>query len=232
MLQTISRDSLPNRRTAAPESDLPDGVAELVGVRLRRSRRMLLCHARGHSLQPGDYAVVETASGLELAKVTMANTQGSADSRTQNRSVMRPAMRSDLESMRSYVGREVDVRRDFFGAAAAEGVFVSAVRAEYRFDGSALRIRYRSDARLSDSRLRELLQSKYGTSISFRNLGPPKKLGTETGCGGGSCGSCPSNGLRERAGSEMPRPGLASAGAFGPARSSPTGGIQPIMRGG
>ena len=223
MLQTISRDSRLDRRTATPESDLPNGVAELVGVRLRRSRRMLLCHARGHSLRPGDYAVVETASGPELARVTMGNTRGSVESSTQNRSVMRPAMRSDLESMRTYVGREVEVRQDFFGAAAAEGVFVSAVRAEYRFDGSALRIRYRSEDRLRDSRLKELLTSKYGTNISFRNLGPPKQLGTDTGCGGGSCGSCPSNGLRERAGSEMPRPGLASVGAFGPFRPSPTG---------
>ena len=202
-----------------PALSLPDGVpgdVKLVcGVRFRRSRRMLLCDARSQSLRPGDYAVVQTALGPELAKVTLGTTNGSPESRTQSRYVVRKANSADLESMRHFVVREVEVRRDFFHAAAAEGVQVSAVRADYRYDGGALRIKFRSGVKISDTRIRERLTPKYGAGLALRNLGAPKELGPDSGCGGGSCSSCPSNGMRERAGAVVPHFGRARAGRFG-----------------
>jgi hypothetical protein len=175
---------------------------------------MLLCDARDHSLRPGDYAVVRTTSGPELTKVTLGTTYGSGESNTQNRFVLRKATRADLESMRDLVLREVEVRRDFFGAAAAERVQVSAVRVDYRYDGGALRIKFRSGAKISDTRIRELLAPKYGVGFTLRNLGAPKELGPDSGCGGGSCNSCPSNGMRERAGAVVPHFGRVRAGQF------------------
>lgn len=175
---------------------------------------MLLCDAGSQSLRPGDYAVVQTANGPELAKVTLGTTSGSPESKTQNRYVVRKATDSDIESMRHFVVREVEARRDFFHAAAKEGVEVSAVRADYRYDGGALRIRFRSGARISDTRIRQRLTPKYGAGLALRNLGAPKDLGLDTGCGGGSCSSCPSNGMRERAGAVVPHFGRARAGSF------------------
>ena len=158
--------------------------------------------------------MVQTTSGPELAKVTLGTTHGSAESSTQNRYVLRCATHADLESLRDLVVREVEVRRDFFGAAAAEGVQVSAVRADYRYDGGALRIKFRSGTKISDTRIRERLAPKYGTGFALRNLGAPKELGSDTGCGGGSCSSCPSNGMRERAGAVVPHYGRVRAGRF------------------
>ena len=146
---------------------------------------MLLCEARSQLLRPGDYAVVQTANGPELAKVTLGTTNGSPESKTQSRYVVRKATDADLESMRRFVVREVEARRDFFSAAAAEGMQVSAVRADYRYDGGALRIRFRSGARVSDTRIRERLTPKYGAGLALRNLGAPKELGPDSGCGGG-----------------------------------------------
>ena len=175
---------------------------------------MLLCDAGKHSLQPGDYAVVQTGAGPELAKVTLGTTNGTQESNTQNRYILRHATLADLESMRDLLIREVEVRQDFFGAAAAEGVEVSAVRADYRYDGSALRIKFRSNTKTSNTQLRERLEPKYGATFALRNLGPPRELGSDSGCGGGSCSSCPSNGLRERAGAVVPHFGRVQAGHF------------------
>ena len=175
---------------------------------------MLLCDAGSQSLRPGDYAVVQTANGPELAKVTMGTTSGSPESNTQSRYVVRKATDADLDSMRDFVVREVEARRDFFRAAAEEGIEVSAVRADYRYDGGALRIRFRSGARISDTRIRQRLTPKYGAGLALRNLGAPKDLGPDSGCGGGSCSSCPSNGMRERAGAVVPHFGRARAGSF------------------
>ena len=198
----------------APHETGSSGHKRVCGVRFRRSRRMLLCDAGGQSLRPGDYAIVQTAGGPELAKVTLGTTSGSPESNTQSRYVVRKATDADLESMRHFVVREVEARRDFFRAAAQEGVEVSAVRADYRYDGGALRIRFRSGARISDTRIRQRLTPKYGAGLALRNLGAPRELGPDSGCGGGSCSSCPSNGMRERAGAVVPHFGRARAGSF------------------
>ncbi len=209
-MQTMTRINEP----ALFEADGALNSRRVCGVRFRRSRRLLLCDARDHSLRPGDYAVVQTSAGPELARVTLGTTSGSAESNTQNRYVLHKATNADLDSMRDLVLREVEVRRDFFGAAAAEQVQVSAVRVDYRYDGGALRIKFRSGTKISDTGMRERLALKYGAGFELRNLGAPKELGLDTGCGGGSCSSCPSNGMRERAGAVVPHFGRVRAGHF------------------
>ncbi len=213
MISTPQQALIDEPAPSSPEI-VRGGQMRVCGVRFRRSRRMLLCEAPSQLLRPGDYAVVQTTLGPELGKVTLGTTSGSPESKTQRRYVVRKASRADLESMRSFVVREVDVRRDFFSAAAEEGVQVSAVRADYRYDGGALRIRFRSSVKISDTRIRERLTPKYGAGLALRNLGAPKELGPDSGCGGGSCSSCPSNGMRERAGAVVPHFGRAIAGVF------------------
>ena len=187
----------------------------MVGVRFRRSRRMHLCDAGANDLRPGEFAIVQTSTCPELARVTLGAAPGAADTPLGGRRVLGPATRRDIESLRALKRREVDARLAFFRVAAAEGLFVSAVRADYRFDGKALRFRFRCEMPLTDTRLRERLTREFaGVSLTLTNVGAPRASKANSGCGGGSCGACPSNGLRERSGAVLPRPGLALPGAF------------------
>ncbi len=196
----------------AAETTAPAGGA-VVGVRFRNSRRMYLCLAGGHDLRPGDYAVIATSRGPEMGKVVMGAATGSMDVATARREVVRRATEEDKRTLSRWMDREFAAQIRFLSIATAEGLEISAIRAGYSFDGTRLTFRFRTPGSVLTTTLRERLREEFEERIVLRTLspGPSTQSG---GCGSGGCETCPSNGLRDRVGAEMPQAGLAPAGAF------------------
>ena len=162
----------------------------------------------------GEMAIVETATGPEIGRVTLATSPASQESPVQGREIIRPADDADLSSLHLAVLNEVAARMEFFRAAFAAGLEVSSVHADYSFDGSRLRFRFRCDRSHAGTSLREELGLRLpGVAIRLKNLGE-RRDSQRGACGGGSCSTCPSNGLRERSGAAAPTPGLARRGQF------------------
>ena len=210
MTLLVSAQAQDSRR--AEEGVAPvDGT--VVGVRFRNSRRMYLCLARGHDLRPGDYAVIATARGPEIGKVVMGAAAGSAEVATAKREVLRRATVEDRRMLSRWMDREFGAQIRFLSMATAEGLEISAVRADYSFDGTRLTFRFRTPDSVLITGLRERLRGEFEERIVLRTLspGPSTQSG---GCGSGGCETCPSNGLRDRVGADMPQAGLAPAGAF------------------
>ena len=197
-------------------SSVPSGLSpqKVAGVRLRRSRRLLFCDANGFELEVGTMAIVRTSSGPEIAKVMLATSPAASDTPLQGRRILRPASQQDLASLHRHVLGEVAARMEFFRAAFAAGLEVSSVHADFSFDGSRLRFRFRCDQTYSGFSLRKELSKRFpGVGLQLRNLGARRQ--TQRGaCGGGSCSTCPSNGLLERSGASVPEPGRVRRGQF------------------
>ena len=186
----------------------------VAGVRLRRSRRMLLCDAAGIDIGVGEMAIVATSTGPEIAKVVLAAAPSAPDAPLQGRTVLRAATDSDLASQHRQVLGEVAARMEFFRAAFICGLEVSSVHADYSFDGSRLRFRFRCDRSHAGTGLRAELESRFGgVALQLKNLGA-RRDSQRGACGGGSCSTCPSNGLLERSGAAAPPPGRARRGQF------------------
>ena len=186
----------------------------MTGVRLRRSRRMLLCDSGGLDLAVGDMAIVATSTGPEIAKVTLSTSPATADAPLQGRYIMRRATELDLEDLHGHVLGEVAARMEFFRCAFLSGLEVSSVHADYSFDGTRLRFRFRCDRSHTGTGLRTELESRFrGVALQLKNLGE-RRDSQRGACGGGSCSTCPSNGLLERSGAAVPSPGRARRGEF------------------
>lgn len=159
-------------------------------------------------------AIVSTSSGPEIAKVVLATGPATADAPLQSRRVLRPATDDDLENLYRHVLGEVAARMEFFSAAFLCGLEVSSVHADYSFDGTRLRFRFRCDRSHTDTGLRAGLTTRFpGVSLQLKNLGA-RRDSQRGACGGGSCSTCPSNGLLERSGAAAPTPGRARRGQF------------------
>lgn len=192
----------------------------IVGIRFRRSRKMYLAEAGSAELSIGDYAVIQTSTGPELAKVVMTATEGSKAG-TQGRTVVRRGTQIDVQSLHTQVNQEVAARMEFFRVAATQGLEASAVHADFNYNGTRLTFRFRCDEPNASTILRRDLEKKYpGLKLILRNLGARRN--TQQGaCGGGSCSTCPSNGLIDRSGATVPAAGLAYPGQFSNTQSHP-----------
>ena len=206
-LSTETEDARRAADSAAP------GDGTVLGVRFRNSRRMYLCLAGRHDLRPGDYAVIATSRGPEMGKVVMGAAAGSMDVGTARREVIRRATAKDKRMLSRWMDREFGAQIRFLSIATAEGLEISAVRADYSFDGKRLTFRFRTPRSVLTTTLRARLRDEFEERIVLRTLspGPSTQSG---GCGSGGCETCPSNGMRDRVGAEMPKAGLAPAGAF------------------
>ncbi|HJO05856.1 MAG TPA: PSP1 C-terminal domain-containing protein [Chloroflexota bacterium] len=185
----------------------------VVGVRFRNSRRMYFCRAGEDNLQPGDFAVVTTSAGAELGKVVLGAAAGASDILTAGREIVRRATAADLDSLQRALQGEFAAQVQFLSSATAAGIDVCAVRANYSFDGSRVTFRFRASGPADRAELRRRLGEEFSPRVVLRQLSSPAQPPTG-GCGDGGCATCPSNGMRERAGAALPSAGMAPAGAF------------------
>ena len=73
-------------------------MAKIIGVRFQPRGNLFYCDAGDIPLQVGNYVVVETSHGLDLAKVTISKTQVQASDLTEPlMTVIRRAQSEDLE---------------------------------------------------------------------------------------------------------------------------------------
>ena len=185
----------------------------LVGVRFRNSRCMYFCRSGDDGLLPGDFAVVTTSAGDELGKVVLGVAAGSSDIPTAGRQIVRRATAADLESLQQALQGEFAAQVQFLSSATAAGIDVCAVRANYSFDGSRVTFRFRASGPADRAELRRRLGEEFSPRVVLRQLSSPAQPPTGD-CGDGGCTTCPSNGMRERAGAALPSAGMAPAGAF------------------
>ena len=159
----------------------------VVGVRFKDSGKTYYFDPCDLELVQGDYVIVDTARGLELAKVAYAG-RDVTDSEVIGdlKPVLRRADSTDLERQRLLQTRHEDVLARCAEKIREHSLPMSLVKAEYSFDGSRLTFYFTADKRVDFRILVRDLARTFKSRIELRQIGPrdeAKLLGGIGPCG-------------------------------------------------
>jgi cell fate regulator YaaT (PSP1 superfamily) len=166
-------------------------MAEIVGVRFRRAGKIYYFDAAGIELKVGDYVVVETARGLELARVTIAPKEVPDEEAGKGlKAVERKADAEDIEQARELEAKEAEVLAECNKLVAKLRLPMKMLGAEYSLDGSRLTFFFSAEERVDFRELVRRLNSRFKKKVELRQLGPrdeAKLIGGFGRCGRPLC---------------------------------------------
>ena len=148
-------------------------MAEIVGVRFRRTGRVYYFDSAGVGLEVGDQVVVETSQGLELGRVVIAPGQVVADEINEPlKSVVRKAGAEDIKRDQEREDKEEEALIECGRLIAEFNLPMKLLSAEYNFDSSRLTCYFSAEERVDFRRLVKELNRRFKTRVELRQVGP------------------------------------------------------------
>ena len=188
--------AVPEETTAIPESDMiseapvietandiPEAHAEqanekssvmveVVGIRFKASGKTYYFDPSGISVCKGDYAIVETARGLEYGEVALANTKVSeSDIVPPLRPIVRIATDADKAHNLENKKKEEEAFVLCNERILAHKLDMKLIDAQYTFDNTKLLFYFTSAGRVDFRELVKDLASVFRTRIELRQIG-------------------------------------------------------------
>ncbi len=159
-------------------------LTEVIGVRFRGAGKVYYFAPGEVKANPGDFVVVETASGLECGEVAMGNKEVDDLAVVQPlRPIVRLATPEDRRRMEDNRRREKDAHRICVKKIADHKLDMKLVDVEYAFDGSKILFYFTSDGRVDFRELVKDLASVFRTRIELRQIGVRDEAKTLGGLG-------------------------------------------------
>ena len=172
----------------------PEEIEEpvpIVGIRFRRTGKVYFFDPGELVLRVGQFAVVETARGLEYGEVYRANsTVPAKEIVLPLRPVVRVATPEDTRHHEENKNREMEAFRICQEKIAAHGLDMKLVEAEFTFDNTKLLFYFTSAGRVDFRELVKDLAGVFRTRIELRQIGirdEAKILGGLGTCGRPLC---------------------------------------------
>ena len=158
--------------TPAPVTEEEPKLVEIVGVGFRSAGKTYYFSPKTFKLKVGDPVIVETARGVEMGKITIANRMVSESEIVPPlRQIIRPANESDItrhEENRRLEQRAAEICRQKIENHKLEMDLVSV---EYTFDNSKLLFYFTAENRVDFRELVKDLASVFKTRIELRQIG-------------------------------------------------------------
>jgi cell fate regulator YaaT (PSP1 superfamily) len=160
----------------------------VIGIRFKDSGKIYYFDPTSHeALQQGEYVVVDTVRGPELAKVAYeAHNVDDEEIVGELKTVLRRAEATDFERLRALNARQDDLLARCGEKIAEHQLPMRLVKAEYSFDGSRLTFYFTAEKRVDFRMLVRDLARLFHTRIELRQIGPrdeAKLLGGIGPCG-------------------------------------------------
>ena len=166
-------------------------MADVVGVRFKRTGKVYYFDPSGIELKTGDSVVVETTRGLELGQVVIAPSQVLAGEVAQPlKPVVRRATAEDTEQADRIKQKEGEALTECAELVARFKLPMKLISAEYNLDGSHLTIFFSAEGRVDFRELVRELSYKLKVRVELRQVGPrdeAKLLGGFGRCGRPLC---------------------------------------------
>ena len=182
------------KKQAAPAEgvELTPGVpVEIVGINFREAGKIYYFSPSGKSLSVGERVIVDTARGVEIGTVKIANkTVDPSDIIPPLKKIIRVATEDDLERDARNRELELDAALICKKKIAAHGLEMSLVEVEYTFDNSKLIFYFTCESRVDFRELVKDLASTFHTRIELRQIGirdEAKMMGGLAVCGRKYC---------------------------------------------
>ncbi len=143
-------------------------MAKIIAVHSQPLGKLLYCAAGDMLLHFGDYVVVDTGHGLDLARVIIPEVEGQKQTKSLV-PVIRRALPEDLEKTQQPLGKEALTKcRE---TAAKLGLKMKPLLARYNLDGSHLIIFFSAQERVDFRGLVRKLRQIFKTRVELRQIG-------------------------------------------------------------
>lgn len=147
-------------------------MANVVGIRFKRSGKVYYFDTAEHELQIDELVVVDTARGSEIGRVVIASKQILESELAEPlKPVIRKAEAKDLRQMEHFKGLEAEALKKAEAKVAQAGLPMKLLAAEYNFDGSRLTIFFSAEGRVDFRDLVRELAATFRTRIELRQVG-------------------------------------------------------------
>jgi cell fate regulator YaaT (PSP1 superfamily) len=164
-------------------------MAKIIGVRFQPKGKLFYCDANDISLQPGDYVVVHTGHGLDLARVVVAEARPEQDeSSEQLMTVVRRAEMEDLEKAKQDQENKALTRCKEM--VARLGLKMKPIASYHDLESSHSTIFFTTRERVDFRGLVRKLSRSLETRVELRQVGPrdeAKLVGGIGKCGNPLC---------------------------------------------
>ena len=166
-------------------------MAKVIGVRFKSTGKIYYFDPLAFELKEGDFAVVETARGLECGEVAMGPREIPEERIMKPlKPVLRPAAPEDLRRVEQNRQNEERAARIAEEKIAKHRLQMKLVDVEYTFDNSKILFYFTADGRVDFRELVKDLASVFRTRIELRQIGvrdEAKMLGGLGICGRPFC---------------------------------------------
>ena len=172
--------------------ELTPGVpVEIVGINFREAGKIYFFSPNGKELSVGERVIVDTARGVEIGTVKVANkTVDPSEIIPPLKKIIRVATPDDIERDERNHELELDAALICKKKIAAHGLEMSLVEVEYTFDNSKLIFYFTCESRVDFRELVKDLASTFHTRIELRQIGirdEAKMMGGLAVCGRKYC---------------------------------------------
>ncbi len=166
-------------------------MAEIVGVRFRKSGKIYHFDPAGIALKLGDNVVVETTNGLGLGRaVVFTTTETAGELAGPLKPVVRLAAPEDVERAGRLCGKEGEALKEAGRLVSTLALPMKLISAEYNLDASHLTIFFSAEGRIDFRELVRDLSHNLKVRVELRQVGPrdeTKLLGGFGRCGREHC---------------------------------------------
>ena len=148
-------------------------MAEIVGIRFKKARRVYCFDPAGIDLEVNDYVVVKTTRGLELGQVVIAPEQV-LDSEVSEplKPVVRKAGPEDIESAQELEGKSMEALAECRKWVDKLQLPMKLLSATYNLSGSRLTLFFSATERVDFRELVRELTNHFKVGVELRQVGP------------------------------------------------------------
>ncbi len=166
-------------------------MAQIIGVKFKGCGKVYYFSPEGKEYTEGQGVVVETARGVEYAKVTVPNSEvAEKELVAPLKPVLRAATEKDEETLRRNEERRAPALKTAAEKIAARNLDMKLVDCEFTFDGSKVIFYFTAEGRVDFRELVKDLSSVFRLRIELRQIGirdEAKMLGGLGPCGRVCC---------------------------------------------
>ncbi len=147
-------------------------MIEVVGIRFKKAGKMYYFDPDGFKLEKEDYAIVETARGVEYGLVIKENTLVTEESIVPPlKKVLRKATKDDARTVENNEKKEAEAFQICLGYIVRLNLDMKLIEVEMTFDRNKLIFYFTSDGRVDFRELVKELAATFRTRIELRQIG-------------------------------------------------------------
>lgn len=147
-------------------------MAEIIGVRFKRSGKTYYFDPNNTTMQKGDFVIVETVRGVEMGEVVLSNREVDDEELVSPlKTVIRIATKEDQAQYEANLKKGKDAFAVCLKKIAEHQIPMKLIDAEYTFDGSKVLFYFTADGRVDFRKLVKDLASVFKTRIELRQVG-------------------------------------------------------------